>query len=354
MKSLISGCALLAALWSGAAAHAAAYSITNLGFVNATALNSHGDVAGGSSGLLRAFLYTAGSFHDLGTLGGSNSSAYDLNDNQQVVGFSNIPGVAGDVHGFLYDGAMQDLGTLGKDGSVARAINSAGVTVGVSNTFLPQGAQAFVYSGGIMTNLNSLVTTPGWDLRDAVLVNDSNQIVGYGMHGGEERAFLLSAGVVTDLGLWVNDSGFRLEQPRDMNNSGQVAGIGYNVATDQWNAFLYTGGSVHYLPPLPGGFGTYGHGINSYGQVVGYGYTSTAAYHAFLYENGQTIDLNSRIDPASGWVLLEADQINDRGQILGTGNLGTFLLTQVPEPSSLVLAALGFMLLAACVWHRNR
>ena len=51
------------------------------------------------------------------------------------------------------------------------------------------------------------------------------------------------------------------------------------------------------------------------------------------------LDLNSLIDPASGWVVTRANAINDRGQITGVGRFnGGFevavLLTPVPEPSA--------------------
>ena len=39
------------------------------------------------------------------------------------------------------------------------------------------------------------------------------------------------------------------------------------------------------------------------------------------------VDLNSLIDPSSGWVLSEANGINDLGQIVGGGSLGAFILT---------------------------
>lgn len=50
---------------------------------------------------------------DLGTLGGSSSSAFGINDTGQVVGSSAIAGDAVQ-HAFLYsNGSMADLGTLG-------------------------------------------------------------------------------------------------------------------------------------------------------------------------------------------------------------------------------------------------
>lgn len=59
------------------------------------------------------------------------------------------------------------------------------------------------------------------------------------------------------------------------------------------------------------------------------------------------VDLNSLIDPLSGtgWSLLEATDINDAGQIVGTGLYGgltrAFLLTPVPEPESWAMLLVG-------------
>lgn len=67
------------------------------------------------------------------------------------------------------------------------------------------------------------------------------------------------------------------------------------------------------------------------------------------------IDLNSLIAVGSPWTLYEADGINDAGQITGIGNIGghnhAFLLTPVPEPSSVVLSAFAC---AAILWRRKQ
>ena len=41
--------------------------------------------------------------------------------------------------------------------------------------------------------------------------------------------------------------------------------------------------------------------------------------HALLWQNGQMIDLNGCIPAGSGWVLTGASDINNQGQICGTG-----------------------------------
>jgi hypothetical protein len=66
------------------------------------------------------------------------------------------------------------------------------------------------------------------------------------------------------------------------------------------------------------------------------------------------LDLNSLIDPGSGWLLIEAEGINDAGQITGFGLVGgqfsAFLLTPaVPEPSTFALVESGLLIAALAV-----
>ncbi len=58
--------------------------------------------------------------------------------------------------------------------------------------------------------------------------------------------------------------------------------------------------------------------------------TTNGGYHAVIYSNGKLQDLN-KTTAGSGWTLIEADAINDAGQIVGTALKGSeehgFLLT---------------------------
>ena len=77
--------------------------------------------------------------------------------------------------------------------------------MGYSYTANPANGQydpAFLYSGGVMQDLNSLIDpSSGWVLGQATGINDSGQVVGYSYNAnGQDHAFLYSGGVMQDLG----------------------------------------------------------------------------------------------------------------------------------------------------------
>ena len=90
-------------------------------------------------------------------------------------------------------------------------------------------------------------------------------------------------------------------------------------------------------------------GINNAGQVVG-DFGNHIDNHAFLYNGSNMVDLNTLIDPSSGWTLQDANSINNLGQIVGNGTISAgqddaFLLTPTPEPATLTMLAVGAMIM---------
>ncbi len=328
-------------------AFGAAYSVTDLGTLggpesSAAAINSHGHVVGYSDTSdsqfpRQAFLYD-GVMHPLGTLGGRRSGALDINDNGAVVGWAELSVSSTDHHAFRYDGVMHDLGTLGGDDSRATGINNNGVIVGVSETNL-QARRGFILDG----TLHDLGTFGGTS-SNANAVNSSGHIVGLAQNSILNIQPYLYDGVMTDLGA---PAGGFFGEATAVNDDNWVAGSwGFYLAGSRIHVhpFLYDG-AMHDLGALVPDALTYqSHGealgVNVHGQVVGRSQALDGQYHAFIYTHDiGMVDLNSLIDPSSGWQISDATDINDSGLIVGSGRRGgvtrALLLTPVDAPTPL-------------------
>src|SRR4051794_19962320 len=104
--------------------------------------------------------------------------AYAINDNGQIAGTSVISG--NQEHAFLFSGGSpHDLGTLGGGYSYPNDINNSGQVVGMSFTAANAAIRAFLYSGGTLLDLNNLVDTNslGTQLTEAKGINDLGQII---------------------------------------------------------------------------------------------------------------------------------------------------------------------------------
>jgi len=93
-----------------------------------------------------------------------------------------------------------------------------------------------------------------------------------------------------------------------------------------------------------GGTNSSAYAINDSEQVVGQASTSDGSWHAFLYQNGEMIDLGTRTHPDQNgnvWALGNARGINKNGQIVadgsrtdpnGTNVSSALLLTPTSDP----------------------
>jgi probable HAF family extracellular repeat protein len=156
-----------------------------------------------SGGPRHAALWDDKKLIDLGTLGGSNSYGRALVVRSWpdwwftetfVVGESEFASGIYDTRAFLWTAwTMTDLGTLpGWFGSRAYGINKHLDVVGQAWDSYGGGVHhAVIWRGGVIEDLNSWISDPDWELQVAYDINDAGQIVGYGNYKGEGRAFLL-------------------------------------------------------------------------------------------------------------------------------------------------------------------
>lgn len=164
---------------------------------DAIAINDAGEVVGHlyteyHGGDKRAVLFRSGKVVEIGTFGGNNSIGFAINTMGQVVGYAETPG--GDQRAFLFArGKLKNLGTLpGGTQSFAYGLDDRGRIVGASDA-KDSPLRAIIYSDGAMQDLNKLIPADsGWVLTEARGINESGQIVGYGIVDGERRAFLLT------------------------------------------------------------------------------------------------------------------------------------------------------------------
>jgi probable HAF family extracellular repeat protein len=322
------------------------YNITDLGNLGGPltipyAINDNGQVVGVSDiagGQDRAFLWdSTNGMTNLGTLGGDSSEALGINNNGQVVGSARNP--VPNFRAFLWENeTMSDLGTLGADWSRAYDINNNGQVVGYTS-----GDAFFWDSVGGMIDIGHLGGNYSW----ARAINDAGQAVGFSRNSnGKDRAFLWENGTMSDLGAMADSA----SGAYDINNSGQIVGGSGVGLPEQCRAILWDG--VNGMVDLGGLGGDSGnaHGINDNGQIVGWSENSDYNGRAFVWDEGTMYELSTLIPPDSGWDYLSiAYDINNTGQIVGTGRIDgvihPFILTPIPEPATLILFALGGLML---------
>jgi probable HAF family extracellular repeat protein len=339
---------LLAGLIDARTASAALeYTVTDLGPGTATGINAGGQVIGVSAQTGRSYLDAGAGMIDLGALPApyaAGSYPAGINSSGEVVGQAvdsdYIAQAPLGTRAYLYsNGSMSELGTLGGSTSAAYGINDSGDIVGLATLTGDTAYHAFFESNGIMTDLGTL----GGQDSEAFAVNGNGQVVGSSSVSGSSssHAFLFTGGVMTDLGTLGGGSSSAL----GINSYGQV--VGYSgTASGALHAFLYDDGTLIDLGTLGGdGQNSQANAINDSGEIVGESGTGMTGPHAFLYIGGTMLDLNSLINPSLGWTILDATGINDSGQIVAYGfqnqtETDALLLTPIPEPGALCLLTL--------------
>ncbi len=252
---------------------------------------SGGALAALSPGVRAVVSYT---LTDLGSLDNSSnlysSFATGINASGEVSGYS-YTSVSAGSHAFLYSGGV--MSDIGGGNSVANGINDSGQVVGYI-TGIDGFHHAFLYSAGNLTDLSPQV---GVDTI-AYAINNSGQVVGKGPTFS--NSFFYSGGV----GTLFNTLG----AARALNDSGNFAGGGANFA------YVVNSGIMTNFGTLAGGGPAHGYGMNNQGDVVGAAdFSFPSAYDLIVYHNGTLLDLGRAAPTADTY----GYDINATGQIVG-------------------------------------
>jgi hypothetical protein len=279
---------------------------------------------------------TSGAATELGNIGTNasgytESQAYAINPTGTMVGYAHKYDANDNLAGLRAvrwnaSGAATELGHLGTDSSgttqaVAVAVNASGTAVGNAWEIIENSVDL----RAVRWNATDTAATALDDLdvihlmgSQAYAINDAGTAVGYS---------------------YKSDSDWNLYGERAMrwDASGAATELG-NLGADTWG---YTDAEAR--------------AINASGIAVGWGlkdgvYGDSLAVYWGL--DGNAVNLNTLIDPNSGWTLTKAVSISDTSWIVGmglfdpdgpggAGSYDRLFLVQIPEPATLALLTLG-------------
>jgi probable HAF family extracellular repeat protein len=330
MKSAIIGWQIAFALVvavARTAESAALYHLTDLAepsFMDSSpvGINNTGQVVGDAhvNGNGRAFLHDNGTITVLPTLGGDNAGTGGINSTGQIAGSSQITGDAV-ADAFIYSGGvLTDLGQpFGGTQLSTYAINNSGQIAGAASLTGDMASHAFRYNNGMMQDLGTL----GGSTSIAYGINSAGDVVGESQISGDgdSHAFIVKNGTMSDLGTL----GGSYSYAYGINGAGQIVGVsGISPFQGGWDrAFIYSNGTMTDLGSL-GGRTSYAFGINASGQVVGTSELNELSTVAFVYADKTMYNLSNLLDSSgTGWQVLNAVAINDNGWIIAEGIFGT-------------------------------
>jgi len=308
-------------------------------------LTDRGLIVGGSeNGLIdpltgwpamEAVAWQNGRVTNLGTFGGNESFAIGANNRGQMVGAAanTVPDPYSvffrwgtQTRAFLWTQSqgLQDLGTLGGPDALAIYINDRGQIFGASYTSdVPNSLtgippfDGFLYEKGKMTDIPNGF---GGTQVDPFGANNRGQLIGAASFADEAtfHPFLWSKGKFIDLGTF----GGTIGEADWINDAGAVTGQAWTSGNAALRGFFWKNGILTDIGTVEGDGCSGGLSINSTNQIVGFSATCDGSvFHAFLWEDGKIVDLNSLISRGADLHLLQATNINDRGEIAGFGVL---------------------------------
>lgn len=363
-----------------------AASITNVGLfpggssAEVDGLDGDGSVAVGygrtAANALRAFRWTAttGTIQDLGVLPGDlrSSAAAVSGDGSVVVGMSwnNLTSTARAFRWTATSGTMEDLGGLpGATWSDARAMTpDASTVVGESSGTSTMAARWT--SGGV----EAIGFFAGGSYSYAYGVShDGSVVVGYGdtaTSGARAYRWTAASNTMQDLGTLPGGSETTGAIAWAVNGDGSVV-VGANGSGSSSRAFRWTlsSGTMQDLGFLPDGTWARAYAVSADGAtVVGEAEDANGDARAFFWTPTLGMrDLNTYLAALgvdlTDWTLETSYAVSADGNTIGgygtyqgsgAGFVANITLAPVPEPSTIVTAAIGLSAAGALLRRRRR
>jgi probable HAF family extracellular repeat protein len=313
----------------------------------ASGINNHGEinaVATTAEGWFRVLLFQGRRPKDIGLLPGFDHawSGGAINDRTEIVGVQYLENFL-EGRAFLYTGGkLIDLDSLMAVAGWTQPIdiNNRGHIVGYwFQSRASRSFEGFLFANGVFTLLPKLA--PDSPIYPTSL-NDNGDIVGSTPTSGpfrDVRAILIRNGQVRNLGVL---PGIANSVASSINNRGTIVGTCHNDSSEHARGFVYRNGPMTDVGLLPGFESTFLSDVNNHEQIVGgclriLGSGPLAPWdaRAVVVSNGVIRDLNDLIPRGLHWKLTAAVAINDHGEIIAQGESRTtdeqrtFLLTPI-------------------------
>ncbi|HVU88968.1 MAG TPA: PEP-CTERM sorting domain-containing protein [Pirellulales bacterium] len=343
-KAILQGSVVILFLLQLPARGDSPYTLTDLGVVQITGggakdINQSGQVALNLAGT--GYVWTNGVLTPPGGVFNNNVS-FAINDSAHLAWTQNLNAV-------YWNGTTTiQLPDLEQDGASAQDINDSDQVIGYSYRPSILQYRAVLWNGTTATDLGALTPNGG---SYAYGINNAGTIVGQ----SNNLPVQWIGGAIGQLGL---PAGMTIGAAYSVNEAGQSVGYSTPSSPFTLTATLWNGTQPVLLPSLGTRTDTEAFGINNSGVVVGmaeFGFQNSP--RAFIYSGGTMQDLTTLVNQP-GWVLQQANAINDAGDIVGIGTLNgqthAFVLRTVPEPSTGLLVAFAMTIWLARRRIRNR
>lgn len=247
---------------------------------------------------------------DIGSLGGDDTFAYDINNLDQIAGVSQD--ASGEFRGFIWtDGSMLDLDQFGGEWTSSLRLNDLGHVAGIA---VINNMNTAAFFDGV--NVVELPPPSGHDRSEAFAINNADQVVGRSWWVNPDDNYNHSYAIAWDntVPRILPDLGGRTGQAVAINNLGDA--VGY--LRDDLGAYHPV------LWPFDGGvtslLGEMGQltDINDAGQITGWINNAEGGRTAALWSNSVVTDLGYVDRPFGGSApISEATSINSDGIISG-------------------------------------